>query len=374
MDENTQQQEDNNSTIHLLTPPSFDIEDHVVSYDGHQVKEKIMALLGAFAVTGLLVMTLFVDMTPNSSKQQRAEFTAAAPLIMESTPKPPAVQNPYNGLSLKARAVVVYDVHRGEVLYGLHEDKQLPLASLTKLMTALLAVESFGVSDNVAVAPSTLETEGDSGLFANETWNAHDLVSFTMVTSSNDGADALAAAVGALWTSTPVLQSGEDEVDLFVQRMNTRAAELGLLQTAYTNPTGLDEEVTGGLGSAEDMAKLMTYIWEYEPDAIQHTNELKRNFVSGDEFLHTAENTNEYVNDISGLIGSKTGYTDMAGGNLAVIYDAGMDHPVAVVVLGSTLEGRFEDVKTLIDATYDYVETGWYEYDMEVAGATPQYK
>ena len=72
---------------------------------------------------------------------------------------------------------------------------------------------------------------------------------------------------------------------------------------------------------------------------------------------------------IPGLLGGKTGYTNLAGGNLAVIYDAGLNHPIVVVVLGSTLEGRFGDVETLVDATYGYIENGWYEYEF-MSGST----
>jgi len=119
------------------------------------------------------------------------------------------------------------------------------------------------------------------------------------------------------------------------------------------------------------MSKLMSYIWKNEPEAISQTNKHELEFVSEDGFLHVAENTNEDVNNISGLIGSKTGYTDLAGGNLAIIYDAGLNHPIVVVVLGSTLGGRFEDVESLVEATYLYVESGWYEYDT-IAGSTTQ--
>ena len=357
---------------HLLVVPSRGDEEYSVLYEGNHVKEKTMAVLGAIALTGLVAMTMLFDIPFVSSSEEEVVSVAVASKIIESTPKPPTVADPYDNISLKAHAAIVYDVHRDVVLYGLKETQQLPLASLTKLMTALLAVETFGEHENVAVPSYALQTEGDSGLFATETWNVRDLISFTMLTSSNDGAESLAAAAGAVWSATPMLEGDEDEVELFVKKMNKRAGELGLLQTRYTNPTGLDEEVTGGLGSAEDMAQLLTYIWEHEPEAIAFTNELERDFVSEDAFVHKAENTNEHVNGIQGLIGSKTGYTDMAGGNLAVMYDAGMDHPVVVVVLGSTLEGRFEDVEKLIDATYAYVETGWYDYSMNVAGATPK--
>ena len=139
----------------------------------------------------------------------------------------------------------------------------------------------------------------------------------------------------------------------------------------YTNPTGLDDEVPGGLGTAEDTAMLLTYIWEQQPEVLAHTNELEKEFVSLDEFVHIAENTNERVYSIPGLLGGKTGYTDKAGGNLAVIYDAGFDHPITVVVLGSTLDGRFDDVETLVDTTYTYINSGWFEYETQISGSTP---
>jgi D-alanyl-D-alanine carboxypeptidase len=85
--------------------------------------------------------------------------------------------------------------------------------------------------------------------------------------------------------------------------------------------------------------------------------------VSEDGFIHTAENTNKQVYSFPGLLGSKTGYTDYAGGNLAVVFDAGLNHPIAVVVLGSSLDGRFTDVRKLVDATAEYMTSGWYAYE-----------
>jgi D-alanyl-D-alanine carboxypeptidase (penicillin-binding protein 5/6) len=257
-----------------------------------------------------------------------------------------------------------------------NENQQLPLASLTKLMTALLAVETFDLKSNIAIAPEALAIEGDSGLFANETWKVGDLVSFMMLSSSNNGAGALAAAAGSLWEPSVQVAdttSVHSKVNIFVDKMNIRAKELGLEDTMYTNPTGLDGQTTGGLGTASDMAHLMTYIWQKEHEAIYQTNILQKDFVSEDNFSHKAENTNGFVNTVSGIMGSKTGYTDLAGGNLAIIYDAGMDNPIVIVVLGSSPSGRFNDMSLLVDATSEYVESGWYEYE-KMAGSTSQLK
>ncbi len=349
---------------HQLVIPAR-TETESMSYEGNFIKEKFVAMLGAFAITGLVVIGATVNFTKTETQ---TEVMTVAPIIKENILMPPEKPNLFHVISTKAKAIIVYDVNNDKVLFGYNEDKQLPLASITKLMTSLIATEFLDGSKNIAISPHAIETEGDSGLFANETWNISDLISFTMLTSSNDGADAIAAAVGSLWQSTSEVPE-YIKVYSFVKKMNLRAKEIGLNNTKYSNATGLDDYATGGLGSAKDVSKLLTYIWKNEPSAISKTVEYEYKFVSGDGFEHVAENTNKFVNNIPGLLGSKTGYTDSAGGNLAIIYDAGMNHPIVVVVLGSTVDGRFEDVQALVDATYDYVESGWFDYEM-VAGST----
>ena len=79
-------------------------------------------------------------------------------------------------------------------------------------------------------------------------------------------------------------------------------------------------------------------------------NEISRVYNSAGAY-HEAFNTNELVGDIPNLLGSKTGFTDLAGGNLTIAFDAGFDRPIIITVLGSTREGRFDDVATLIAAS-----------------------
>jgi D-alanyl-D-alanine carboxypeptidase (penicillin-binding protein 5/6) len=338
----------------------------VPAHSATSSKDTLLALFGAITLTGIVVaVSIFVSIETSPEP----EFTAVVPKIQENVPKPPEVPNPYDALSLQAKAVIVYDVNEGITLFGRNEKKVLPLASLTKLMTGLVAVESLSLKNNIAISSSALETEGDSGLLVNESWKVSDLLSFTMITSSNDGADALATAAGSLWESTPEVAENYASVQTFVERMNIRAQEMGLQDTRFMNATGLDEPGGGGAGTATDVSKLLTYIWENEPSVILYTNEYQKTFISEDGFLHPAENTNEIVYEIPGLLGGKTGFTDLAGGNLAVIYDAGLDHPIVIVVLGSTLDGRFSDVKKLVDATYEYHSSGWADYN-RVAGST----
>jgi D-alanyl-D-alanine carboxypeptidase (penicillin-binding protein 5/6) len=341
-----------------------DTQDAVPGAGG---RDKLVALFGAISVCILVVAAA----TLTWAQQAPPVAVAVAPPPVDM-PEPPSTPNPFMSTALKAKAAIVYDVHAGMSLYASNADTQLPLASLTKLMTSLVAFESAAPDTRVAVTPYAVETEGDSGLLTNETWKLGKLISFTLLTSSNDGADALAAAVGDIWQTTPEVSPEYVRVDSFVEHMNKRARELGLTEMKFRNPSGLDEGVgqEGGLGSADDVAHLLAYIWENHPEILADTASLEHSYISEDGILHTGENTNERVYKTPGLLGSKTGYTDLAGGNLGIIFDAGMDHPLVVVVLGSTREGRFDDVDALVKATYQYVESGWYAY--EVAGSTPR--
>ncbi len=249
--------------------------------------------------------------------------------------------NPFDNISLEAKSAYVLDVKTGEVLFAKNEEAQLPLASVTKLMTALVSSEIAPAGILVTINDEDIKTEGDSGFSLGEKWSFKNLLDFTLVTSSNDGACALASVVNYL-----------DSNESFVDKMNDKAKDLGLAQTFYLNESGLDlnTSLSGAYGSAKDMALLMGYIIKNKPEILDATkySDLK---INSKEFVHDAKNTNEVVDVIPGIVASKTGYTDLAGGNLAVAFDLSMGHPMVVVVLGSSVEGRFEDVLKLVDAS-----------------------
>jgi D-alanyl-D-alanine carboxypeptidase (penicillin-binding protein 5/6) len=328
--------------------------------------DTVVAIAVSVLVTGVVAGGAFVSGSYNHLAQTTSVATLPVATAMVAVPE---VRNPFYGITLEARAAVVYDVHEDVFLFTQNETSKRSLASLTKIMTGVVASEHAQTQERVAISPYAIETEGDSGLFANETWKLKDLISFVLMTSSNDGAEALATAVG-LADTTATSSSVSEAIDTFVNAMNQKAHDLGLVDTTFTNPTGLDDVggMYGGEGTALDMAKLTAYAWKNFPDTLADSAELHRTFTSEDGFVHEAKNTNKQVYSYPGLLGSKTGYTDYAGGNLAVVYDAGLDHPIVIVVLGSTLEGRFSDVKTLIDATAEYMESGWFAYEAEHLG------
>jgi D-alanyl-D-alanine carboxypeptidase len=259
---------------------------------------------------------------------------------------------PFVGIELEARAAYVWDVRAQKALFALNEETQLPLASVTKLMTALAASELLAEDSVVTIQLNAIQQEGDSGFSLSERFKSGVLRDFTLLESSNDGAFALASAAHARLAGTG------SEPDSFVAYMNELAVSLGLVQTYFVNPTGLDssEYVGGGYGSARDMATLMEHLITKVPETVSATRQLSLTFSSLDLTPYKAENTNTHVGDIPGLIASKTGFTDLAGGNLIIAFDAGINHPLIIALLGSTEAGRFRDVEKLAAAAREAVK------------------
>ncbi|MBI5401014.1 MAG: D-alanyl-D-alanine carboxypeptidase [Candidatus Yonathbacteria bacterium] len=272
-----------------------------------------------------------------------------------------APQNPFLNITLEARAVYVKNLASGKVLFAQNEQAKFPLASVTKLMTAFVARESMSESAVITITADDISAEGDSGLRAGERWRLGDLLNIMLLASSNDAAHAVAGFVGANGVANQANNTSSAQIH-FIQMMNEKARVLGLKQTEFFNESGLDmndvqEGVSaiftpkaGGYGSAYDVALLFSELWEKYPETIETTAHKYARIISQDTIAHILPNTNEIVGHIPGLIASKTGYTALAGGNLAVIFDRGMGDPVLVVVLGSSYNGRFDDVLKLVTA------------------------
>lgn len=249
--------------------------------------------------------------------------TAQSPLEFRNDTQPLKTA-PFENINLEAKSAYIYDVVKKKSIFELNPDAQLPLASLTKLMTAVVAKEN--ISEWLLI---------DSGFMAGERWKITDLVDAMLISSSNDAAAAIAF-------------NSED----FISLMNKKSADLNLVQTYFLNATGLDltNYLSGGYGSAKNIAELMDYLVKKHPSLLEVTqyDSLKinsRNF----------KNTNKLIEHLPGIIGGKTGFSDLAGGNLAVVFDIGLGHPVIIVVMGSSEKGRFEDVEKLYNETIKYL-------------------
>lgn len=312
-----------------------------------------LLLLGA-----ILLLLLGSAITPKITAflKNSTDTVPAAPAYSDTPQKNIELEEetstikPFSEVSITGEAAYVWDVQAQRALYKKEADTQLPLASVTKLMTALVAHELLSEQSAVTIGNQAILQDGDSGLLQNETFSRGTLSDLVLMSSSNDGAYALAVAAGRL------LQS-KTPAEAFVHAMNIRAEELSLHNTFFKNPTGLDISTTegGAYGTAKDMAFLMEHIVLHQPDILKATKDDQERLYSRDGIYHDAVNTNYYINEIPGLIGSKTGYTDLAGGNLVIAFDAGLNHPIVISVLGSTQQERFTDVLALVAEVQKYV-------------------
>jgi D-alanyl-D-alanine carboxypeptidase len=273
--------------------------------------------------------------------------------LIAAPPRP----DPFTEISLQAEAAYVIDTATGKVLFAKNEEAQLPLASVTKVMTALVA-SSLPSEMAVQVTESDVAS-GNGGLSVGEEWNLKNLLDYTLVVSSNSGASAIAGAAGAVMANQEGDESARNE-DVFVREMNRTAKNLGMTQTFYLNPSGLDEneELSGAYGSAKDMAILFNHILKTDPLLLESTAYDSLSFKSQNGVSHRAVNTNIIARSVPGLMASKTGYTLLANGNLVIVFNAGMMKPIIVAVLDSTQEGRFSDVEKLVNASLQKIGQG----------------
>ncbi len=233
-----------------------------------------------------------------------------------------------------AKAVALYDTTSGSWLLERNIDQLLPPASITKLLTAIVALENYQLSDPVRVPSKCVGLEGNQiGLLTEEVWTVEELMYGMLVSSASDATCALASHVA--------------QVTDYVAAMNLRARSLGLSNTTFINPIGLDDE--GHLSTARDIILLGDYVLK---------DEALRRIVVTDQIEikgRLLENTNELLGQVKGLIGVKTGYTE--GANECLLFAVNREqHLVLGVVLGS--EDRFKEASALIEwvfATHEWV-------------------
>lgn len=284
-------------------------------------------------------IALFSTGVPDTTIQASTNLAVDS---MELTPKK------ITEVDIYADAAFVWDVVGQRALYQKNADEALPLASITKLMTALLAYELVDDTTLVTISKTAAAQQSGGSLTEGEVFEVKDLADFALISSYNSAAYTLATAVGEFL-------GDDDAVAQFVAAMNIRAEELELTTLSYDNPTGLDVSATeaGALGSARDTTFLMEYILLNHPEILTPTVTEYTRLYNQSGVYHEAHNTNEILTDIPNLLGSKTGYTDLAGGNLTIAFDAGYNRPIIVTVLGSSRNERFSDIKKLVAAVED---------------------
>lgn len=255
------------------------------------------------------------------------------------------ITNAFSSISIVGKSAIVYDLTTNKILFSKDAYAQLPLASVTKLLTVYTAVKYLGIHAHIPITRADVAVDGDSGFDPGEVFALEPLAGFTLAGSINDGAAAIAR--------TTALRMKKSVPEL----LSSVAQALDLTQMYTLNGSGLDSSATvsGGYGSPYDVAILAGKLIQDAPGIASFTTKSTTTITSLSGITHTKHNTDPYVTNIAGLRLSKTGYTNLAGGNLVVVFDASFEHPIAVVVLGSTEKDRFIDVLKLIKATRSYL-------------------
>lgn len=229
-------------------------------------------------------------------------------------------------LEVNAEAAVVMDADSGRLLYAQNPDKRLANASTTKIMTALLTLEQPDQDRYFTVDSDAIQVEGTTmGLQPGDSVTLHQLAAGMLLPSGNDAANAAAVEI-----------VGSEEA--FVRLMNQRAAELGLENTQYRNPSGLDAE--GHYSSARDLATLAAHALENEDFADIVSKQEIRMAFGNPPYNRSLYTTNKLLERYPYAIGVKTGYTDDAG--LCLVTAAEKDGTRLIIV---TLNGK-DDVNT----------------------------
>lgn len=223
----------------------------------------------------------------------------------------------------------------GAARWSANADARLPPASLTKLMTALLAVEALAPGDDVKVGKRAAGAAGAKlGLRAGTTFSAEDLLAAALLRSANDACVALAERV-----------AGSEAA--FVERMNARAVAMGLAATHFVNACGLD--APGHLASVRDLAALADAAMA-APRIAAIVRRERGSAKASDGRTFRFENTNALIGRVDGARGVKTGWTKRAGRCLAA--DAERDGVrVSVVLLGAP--DRWWDAVAMVETAFD---------------------
>jgi D-alanyl-D-alanine carboxypeptidase (penicillin-binding protein 5/6) len=238
---------------------------------------------------------------------------ALVALVLLALAARPALASPP---PVEARAYVVANAATGEVLAQRDASEQLPIASITKLMTVRIALRHLTLDQIVTVGRSSSAVgESTIHLRAGERLSVRDLVKGALIQSANDAADALAAA------------AADGDTEQFVAWMNEEAQRLGLRDTHFTRPDGLD--APGHLSSARDVLRLARVVM-HDRDIRAIVAE-RSDTIAGGRILHT---WNDLLGTFPGLIGVKTGHTGGAGWcEVAAVRRTG--YTIYAVILGS---------------------------------------
>lgn len=234
---------------------------------------------------------------------------------------------------IQAKAAGVFDPNGEKFLYQKDINEKIPIASLTKIMTAIVALENLNLDEIITISKQAAMIGGENGrLLIGEKLNVRDLLYIMLIESSNDAATAIA-----------------NEAYNFVSLMNKKAEEIGLKDTSFSDPSGISPS---NYSTITDLAKLARYSFAQKSLVWQILGIKEIDVYSQDgKIKHRLVNTNKLLGEISQIIGGKTGFTDEAGGCILImskIPEKTGEYLISVI-LGS--KDRELEIKKLIEWT-----------------------
>ncbi|MBI2021867.1 D-alanyl-D-alanine carboxypeptidase [Candidatus Daviesbacteria bacterium] len=241
-------------------------------------------------------------------------------------------------LNITARAAFFVEPSTGEVLFEKNPKEKLPAASLVKIMTTIVTLENKAPTDTLTISDRAASMEPDKMLLKpNERLTVRDLLYGMFLVSANDAAEALAERT-----------TGRREE--FINLMNSKAIQLGMKDTHFVNPTGLEENSQDQFSTAYDVVLMSRYAINKWPDLVNITSTphyyIEQTSNHQDYDLYSGINL---LTTYPGVLGFKTGYTPEAGLTL-VTYAKRENKEVLGVILGST--NRRDDAKILLDYSF----------------------
>lgn len=238
-----------------------------------------------------------------------------------------------------AKSAIVMDQKSGRILYGKDINEKLPMASTTKIMTALLALEYGNLNDIVTISKRASSTSGSSiWLLPGEKVKISDLLYGLMLNSGNDAATAIAEHIGG-------------SVDRFADMMNKKAKEIGAQNTHFVTPSGLDIGIKDHYTTAYDLALITRYAFNNYPKFAEIVSTKEKTIPwEGREYDRYLRNHNKMLWQYDGCDGVKTGYTKKAGRCL-VSSATKNGHRLISVVLNSG--PMWDDSKKILDYSFN---------------------
>lgn len=245
--------------------------------------------------------------------------------------------NKINNPELNARIALIYDRASGRIIYEKNGNKQTPMASTTKILTSIVILENADLKETVTIGSKAAGTGGSRlGLKKNDKITVNDLLYGLMLRSGNDAAVALALHVGG-------------SIEEFADMMNKKAEELGLTNSHFVVPHGLDNE--GHYTTAYELAKMADYALNIPKFKEIVSSKSATIYING--YPKAINNTNNLLGSVSGVYGVKTGFTNGAGRCLVSSCKRGELDIITVIIGANTNNQRTADTKELIEYAFN---------------------